>query len=214
MPQLSRLDELHEELGDVDHAGGLVHHHQAAGAHDRAEVLERLVIGGDVQVRLGDAAAGGAADLHGLVRLAVGNAAADVEDDLAQRGAHGHFHQARAAHHAGEGEDLGALARPRCPSAAYHSAPCSRISGRLASVSTLLMTVGLPNRPLTAGNGGRGRGMPRRPSMLWISAVSSPQTNAPAPILMMISRSKPLSRMLSPERPYCAGLDDGLLAAA
>ena len=31
------LDELHEELGQVHHAGALVHHHQAAGAHDGAE---------------------------------------------------------------------------------------------------------------------------------------------------------------------------------
>ena len=73
--------------------------------------------------------------------------------------------------------------------------------GTLASVSTLLMTVGLPNRPDWIGYGGRGRGMPRLPSMLCIRAVSSPHTNAPAPILMMMSSEKPLSRMLSPSRP-------------
>jgi hypothetical protein len=32
-----------------------------------------------------------------------------------------------------------------------------------------------------AGNGGRGRGMPRLPSIELSKAVSSPQTNAPAP---------------------------------
>ncbi len=111
----------------------------------------------------------------------------------------------------------GRCGRP-CPRGRRPSCPCCsrcrrrrttrrrwpRCAGRLASVSTLLMTVGLPNRPLTAGNGGRGRGMPRLPSMLWIRAVSSPQTNAPAPILMTISRLKPLSRMLSPSRPYAS----------
>ncbi len=41
---------------------------------------------------------------------AVRDAAADVEDDLPQRDAHGHLDQARAAHAAGQGEDLGPLA--------------------------------------------------------------------------------------------------------
>ena len=59
---------------------------------------------------LGDAAAGRAAGLRGLELLAVGDAAADVEDDLAQGGAHGHFHQAGVVDLAGQGEHLGALA--------------------------------------------------------------------------------------------------------
>ena len=37
------------------------------------------------------------------------------------------------------------------------------------------MLVGFPQRPEMAGNGGRGRGMPRLPSMEAIRAVSSPQ---------------------------------------
>jgi len=69
---------------------------------------------------------------------------------------------------------------PWVPIEANQSAPRSRISGRFASISTLLMTMGLPKRPLAAGKGGRGRGIPRFPSMLWIRVVSSPQTNAPA----------------------------------
>ena len=59
------------------------------------------------------------------------------------------------------------------------------IHGTLEQVSTLLMLVGLPQRPLTAGNGGRVRGMPRLPSMEAMSAVSSPQTKAPAPSLIL-----------------------------
>ena len=51
----------------------------------------------------------------------------------------------------------------------------------LAKVSTLLISVGLPHSPETAGYGGRGRGVPRPPSTEAISAVSSPHTNAPAP---------------------------------
>ena len=97
------------------------------------------------------------------------------------------------------------------PTALNQSAPSATSIGTLASVSTLLMIVGLPNKPLTAGNGGRGRGMPRRPSMLWISAVSSPHTNAPAPILITISRLKSVPRMLWPSKPIGLGLGQGRL---
>ena len=56
-----------------------------ARAHDRADLRERLVVDRHVQVLCRDAAAGGAAGLHGLELPAVGDAAADVVDDLAQR---------------------------------------------------------------------------------------------------------------------------------
>ena len=38
------LDEFEEEAGHVDHAAILVHDDQAAGAHDRAQLGERLVV--------------------------------------------------------------------------------------------------------------------------------------------------------------------------
>ena len=59
------------------------------------------------------AAAGRAADLHGLELLAVGDAAADVEDDLADGRTHGHLDQARVHDVARQGEGLraGALGR-------------------------------------------------------------------------------------------------------
>src|SRR3972149_1464243 len=52
------------------------------------------------------------------------------------------------------------------------------MGGILANVSTLLMLVGFPQSPATAGKGGRVRGIPRRPSIEAIRAVSSPQTKA------------------------------------
>ncbi len=72
----------------------------------------------------------------------------------------------------------------------------------LANVSTLLSTLGLSHRPLTAGNGGRGRGSPRLPSMEVMRAVSSPQTKAPEPMRISRSKAKPLPMMFSPSRPY------------
>ena len=55
------------------------------------------------------------------------------------------------------------------------SAPLVTMQGTEAIDSTLLITVGLAYRPAMAGNGGRSRGCPRRPSRESSSAVSSPQ---------------------------------------
>ena len=153
--------------------------------------LQRLVVDLDVQVLRRDAPAGGSADLHGLERLAVGDAAADVEDDLAQRDAHGHLDEARVHHLAGEGEDLRALRVLPCPWRQKLSAPSRMMWETFAMVSTLLTMVGFWNKPDTEGNGGRGRGMPRRPSTEAMSAVSSPQTKAPAPFLTRSLNWKP-----------------------
>jgi len=73
--------------------------------------------------------------------------------------------------------------------------------GTLAYVSTLFNTVGLCHSPLIAGNGGRGRGSPRLPSIEVNKAVSSPQTNAPEPMRISKSKSKPEPRMFLPSRP-------------
>ena len=54
--------------------------------------------------------------------------------------------------------------------------PSAMTNGTVASEITLLMTVGLPNKPLIAGSGGLARTWPRRPSRLSSSEVSSPQT--------------------------------------
>ena len=95
LPQDSEVMKASEVARHVHHAGVLVHDDQAAGSHDRAHRLQRLVVDLDVQVLGRDAPARRPADLHGLERLAAGDAAADVEDDLAQRDAHGHLDEAR-----------------------------------------------------------------------------------------------------------------------
>ncbi len=56
-----------------------------------------------------------------------------------------------------------------------------RMYGTVASVSTLLSSVGFLNAPATAGNGGLAVGWPRLPLSELRSAVSSPQMYAPAP---------------------------------
>ncbi|MPN39609.1 hypothetical protein SDC9_187137 [bioreactor metagenome] len=83
----------------------------------------------------------------------------------------------------------------------YQSAPRVMISGTLAKVSTLLSTVGLSNRPCSTVRGGFTRGMPRLPSMEAVSALPSPQTNAPAPRAMCSVKQNSVPRMLSPSSP-------------
>ena len=61
------------------------------------------------------------------------------------------------------------------PVAAYAGPPCSRMGSTFTSVSTLLTSVGFPNRPTSTGKGGLLRGSPRNPSMELKIAVSSPQ---------------------------------------
>ena len=104
------LGELQEEAGHVDHAAVLVHDDEAARAHDGAQFDDRLVVHRHVEVLAGDGAAGRTAQLSRLVRLAAGDAAGDVVDDVAQRDAHVDFDEADVVDLAGEGEDLGARA--------------------------------------------------------------------------------------------------------
>ncbi len=72
----------------------------------------------------------------------------------------------------------------------------------LANVSTLFIIVGLPHNPFSAGNGGLFLDIPRPPSIEAINAVSSPQTNAPAPNLISISKLKSVPKIFFPKSPY------------
>ena len=62
---------------------------------------------------LGETASGRSAGLHRLEGMAVGDPAADLEDDLAQRHAHGNLNQTGVSDLSGQGEDLGSLAALR-----------------------------------------------------------------------------------------------------
>src|SRR5512140_1788718 len=83
----------------------------------------------------------------------------------------------------------------------YHAAPFVRMCGTADSVSTLLIVVGWPKTPATAGNGGLMRGLPRRPSIEFIIAVSSPQMYAPAPLCTQMLIFFPVPMALSPMMP-------------
>src|ERR1035441_939844 len=82
------------------------------------------------------------------------------------------------------------------PVSVNHAGPLVTMGAMLYQVSTLLMLLGLPHSPFCAGKGGRGRGRPASPSSEAINAVSSPQTNAPAPSTTSMSHLNPRPRML------------------
>ena len=73
-------------------------------------------------------------------------------------------------------------------------------------VKTLLITVGVPNRPSIAGSGGLVRTMPRRPSMLSSMAVSSPHTYEPAPTRISTSNETIDPRIPSPSHPLARAM--------
>jgi hypothetical protein len=99
----------------------------------------------------GQAAARRPADLNGLEFFLVGNAAADIEDQLPQGYPHGNLHQAGVGH-IPTTEKTAVPGLPAVPMLLNHSAPFSMMGGTVARVLTLLITVGgCPNRPLSTG---------------------------------------------------------------
>ena len=99
-----------EVPGDVHHAGLIVHDDHAARTHHGSRFGQAVEIDRHVEVRFGQTAAGGAARLHGLEFAAARNAAADVEDDLAQRDSHRDFDQAGVVDFSHHRENLGPAA--------------------------------------------------------------------------------------------------------
>ena len=135
------MGEFDEVAGDVDHAVVVVHHHHAARAHDRAELPQRFDNPPACRTSLRNASAGGSAGLHRLDVVAVHAAPADVVDELAERGAQRHFHQAGVLDFADQREHLGARAAS-LPISVNHAGPLAMMGAMLYQVSTLLMLVG------------------------------------------------------------------------
>ena len=100
------LGEVEKVAGEVHHAGALVHHDHAAGAHDGADLLDRVVVDRQVEILRREAAPGWSAELSGLEAAVPRDAAADRVDDFAERRSHRHLDQAGVLDAAGQGEDL------------------------------------------------------------------------------------------------------------
>src|ERR1035437_5332939 len=75
--------KIHVESRHVDHAGGIVHHDQPAGSHDRADGGQRLVIERHVQELRWNTTPGRTTGLNRFEGVSIRNSAANVEEDLA-----------------------------------------------------------------------------------------------------------------------------------
>ena len=85
--------KLQEELGDINHTVCFIHNNQSAGAHHGADGNQVVIVNGNIVMLCRDTSAGRSAGLGSLEFLSVGNAAADLFDNLAKGGTHGDFHQ-------------------------------------------------------------------------------------------------------------------------
>ena len=103
------MRKVQEELGNVNHAGILIHNNQTAAAHHSTGSNQGIVINRQIQHAFGQAAAGRTADLYSLKLFTVGNTAADIIDNLAHGNTHRHLCQTGIIDFAGQSENLGAL---------------------------------------------------------------------------------------------------------
>ena len=139
-----------------------IHDDHAARAHDGADAGQRIVIDAAYPETARECIRPRAAGLHGLELPAVGNAAADVEDDFAQRDAHGDFDQAGVVDSAGEGEDLGAFALVRADARRYQLAAVADDGGDVGEGLNVVDQRGRPHRPDSRGER---RSRPRRAAL-------------------------------------------------
>ena len=91
---------------------------------------------------------------------------------------------------------------PSVPIEPNQSAPFSNINGTVAYVSTLFKLLGLSQTPLSEVCMYLGLGSPTFPSIAFIKALDSPETNAPAPRCTFTSNLNPEPSMSAPSKPY------------
>src|SRR5262249_3711696 len=102
--------EVHEVLGDIDHAGTLVHHDHAARSHDRSGLRQRFVIDRHIEAIGGQTAAGRPPGLHSFELATFRDASTNFVDHLAQGDSHRDFDEPGILDATGERENLGAFA--------------------------------------------------------------------------------------------------------
>ena len=104
------LGKAHEETGNLYHTGILVHNNQSAGAHNGIQLLHGIKIKRRIQLILDQTSAGRTTDLYTLKCSTTLKTAADIIDDLTERGSHRHFNKACVLNRSCKGECLGTRA--------------------------------------------------------------------------------------------------------
>ena len=104
--------------------------------------FKRFVVHRKIEKLFRDAAAGGPAGLHRFELVALGYAAANFKNDLAQGQCPWALRSGRHFALSRRAQIPSCLCFSSCRCAAYHSPPRRRMVGMLAKVSTLLISVG------------------------------------------------------------------------
>ena len=117
------LREIHEEPGNLNHTGLVIHDNQSAGSDHGSDLLQRIEIKRDIQLLLCQTSAGRTADLYSLEFGPASHTSADIKDNLAKGCSHGNFDQTGILDLAGQGKCLGARAVLRSDGAI----PCSAL---------------------------------------------------------------------------------------
>src|SRR5450432_2705255 len=102
------LVKLHGPQGELDHAGGLIEHHDAARAKHAAGLADLVEIHADVDLAGQQAGGRRPAGDHGLELFSVGDAAAHFVDHFPEAVAHGQFVNAGAFDVPAQEEEAGA----------------------------------------------------------------------------------------------------------
>ena len=100
--------EVHEETSNLYHAGILTHNNKSAGTDDGSNFLDGIEVKRKIQMIFRQTAAGRTADLDGFEFSAILQAAADIINDLSQRGSEWNLDQTGTVDGAGKRECLGA----------------------------------------------------------------------------------------------------------
>ena len=174
------MRKVQEELGNVNHAGILIHNDQTAAAHHSTGSNQGIVINRQIQHAFGQTAAGRTADLYSLKLFAVGNTAADIIDNLAHGNTHRHLCQTGIIDFAGQSENLGALGF----FGTQPAVPVCAVNYNLRHVSKGFYVIDISRLAPQAADRREWRTRARHTSIEAIRAVSSPQTKAPAPSLI------------------------------
>gem|GEM_PF-7018166 len=202
------LGELQEEAGHLHHAGVLVQHHQAPGAHHRPRPGKGLVVHRKVQELLGKTPSGGPSDLHRFQCLPLRGPAADLHHYLPQGGAHGHLHQPGVPHLPSEGEDLGpggALG----PQGAEPLRPLSDDEGDVGPGLHVVDVGGLAPQALLGGEGRPGPGLPPSSFDGGQKRRLLPTHECPRPLEHPQGKGKAAPQDVLPQKAQLLGLGDG-----
>ena len=110
LPATLLAGEVEEKFGDVDHAGGLIHHDHPSRSHDGSSGIHRIVIDNGIRQEFGYTAARRTSHLDSLETLVVLDPSAQFENHIADGHAHWNLYKSRMANLAGQCKNLGAFA--------------------------------------------------------------------------------------------------------